>query len=38
MWAGQGVGLVETVKPAAQIIGDIVGEAEAVLKRLGSGA
>jgi NAD(P)H-dependent flavin oxidoreductase YrpB (nitropropane dioxygenase family) len=33
-WAGQGVGLVRRVRPASQIIRELVEEAEAVLARL----
>lgn len=34
-WAGQSVGLVKRVQPAAQIVREVVCEAEAVLRRLG---
>jgi nitronate monooxygenase len=33
-WAGQSCGLVRDIKPAGQIVGDIVREAEAVIERL----
>jgi nitronate monooxygenase len=36
MWAGQGVGLVKKVQPAAEIVREINAEAEVVLKRLGA--
>src|SRR5262249_22502105 len=35
MWAGQSVGLVSKIQPAAEIVRKIVGEADAILKRLG---
>lgn len=38
LWAGQGVGLVHEVLPAAQIVLRTVSEAEAILARLGRGA
>ena len=34
MWAGQGVGLVKKVQPAADIVREIDAEAQSVLKRL----
>jgi NAD(P)H-dependent flavin oxidoreductase YrpB (nitropropane dioxygenase family) len=37
LWAGQGVGLVREVKPAASIVREIAAEAEATLKRLAAG-
>ncbi|MEJ1935986.1 hypothetical protein WDZ92_37815 [Nostoc sp. NIES-2111] len=36
MWAGQGVGLVRKVQPAAGIVREIADEARVVLARLGS--
>jgi len=36
MWAGQGVGLADRVQPAAEIVAELVEEAEAALARLGS--
>ena len=36
LWAGQGVGLVNKLQPAADIVHDIDAEASAILKRLGS--
>ena len=30
---GQGMGMISSLKPAAQVIADIIKEAEAVLKR-----
>jgi len=36
-WAGQGVGLARRVQPAAEIVRELVAEADAVLSRLGSG-
>jgi nitronate monooxygenase len=36
MWSGQGIGLVDRVQPAAEIVRELVAEAEAVLARLGS--
>ena len=33
-WAGQSVGLVSKVQPAADIVRDIVNEATAILRRL----
>ena len=35
MWAGQTVGLVSKIQPAAEIIREIVDEADAILQRLG---
>lgn len=35
LWAGQGVGLVRRKQPAAEIVAEIVAEAEAVIKALG---
>lgn len=35
LWAGQGVGLVRKVQPAAEIVQEINREASAILKRLG---
>lgn len=35
MWAGQGVGLVKRIQPAAEIVREINAEARIVLKRLG---
>jgi NAD(P)H-dependent flavin oxidoreductase YrpB (nitropropane dioxygenase family) len=35
-WSGQGIGLVDRVQPAAEIVRELVEEAEAVLARLGS--
>jgi len=35
LWAGQGVGLVRRRQPAAEIVAEIVAEAEAVIKGLG---
>ena len=37
-WAGQGVGLARRVQPAAEIVREVVAEADAVLSRLASGA
>ncbi len=37
-YAGQSAGLVHDVKPAAQIIRDVMAEAEVVLRQLGGGA
>lgn len=37
MWAGQGVGLVTKVQPAADIVREIDAEARAILRRLGNG-
>ena len=34
MWSGQGIGLVDRVQPAAEIVRELVAEAEAVLARL----
>lgn len=34
LWAGQGVGLVSSLRPAAEIVGEIVAEAGATLQRL----
>ena len=34
LWAGQGVGLVRRRQPAAEIVGEIVAEAEAVIAGL----
>lgn len=36
MWAGQGVGLVRKLQPAAEIVHEIRDEASAILKKLGS--
>jgi NAD(P)H-dependent flavin oxidoreductase YrpB (nitropropane dioxygenase family) len=36
MWAGQGVGLVKKLQPAAEIVREIHDEAAAVLRRLGA--
>jgi NAD(P)H-dependent flavin oxidoreductase YrpB (nitropropane dioxygenase family) len=36
MWAGQSVGLVRKVQPAAEIVRDISGGADAILRRLGA--
>ena len=36
MWAGQGVGLVKKIQPAAEIVREIIAEAEAVISRLGA--
>ena len=36
MWAGQGVGLVRKLKPAAEILKEIDAEASAILARLGT--
>jgi nitronate monooxygenase len=36
MWSGQGIGLLDRVQPAAEIVRELVGEAEAVIARLGS--
>jgi len=38
MWAGQGVGLVRKVQPAAEIVREIRDEARAILARLGTAA
>lgn len=35
MWAGQSVGLVSKLQPAAEIIREIVAEADTILRRLG---
>jgi nitronate monooxygenase len=35
MWAGQGIGLVSRIMPAAEIVREINAEAEAVIERLG---
>ena len=35
MWAGQGVGLVHKLQPAAEIVNEIDAEASTILKRLG---
>ena len=35
MWAGQGAGVVRSIKPAAEIVREIDAEASAILKRLG---
>ena len=35
MWSGQSVGLVRKVQPAAEIVGEIVADARAILTRLG---
>jgi NAD(P)H-dependent flavin oxidoreductase YrpB (nitropropane dioxygenase family) len=37
LWAGQGVALAKEVKPAGEIVRDIVAEAESVLSALGGG-
>ncbi len=37
LWAGQSCGLVNDIKPAGQIVGDIVKEAEAIIDRLARG-
>jgi NAD(P)H-dependent flavin oxidoreductase YrpB (nitropropane dioxygenase family) len=34
LWAGQSVGLVSKLQPAGDIVRDIAGEAEAILRRL----
>jgi NAD(P)H-dependent flavin oxidoreductase YrpB (nitropropane dioxygenase family) len=34
MWAGESVSLVNEIKPAGQIVADIVGEAEAAPQNL----
>lgn len=34
MWAGESVGRVHEIKPAGQIVADIVAEAEAALRDL----
>jgi NAD(P)H-dependent flavin oxidoreductase YrpB (nitropropane dioxygenase family) len=36
LWAGQSVGLVSNLKPAGDIVREIAGEAEAILRRLGN--
>ena len=36
MWAGQGVGLVKKIQPAADIVREIDAEAKSVLARLGT--
>ena len=36
LWAGQGVGLVNKIQPAAEIVKEIYTEASAILKRLGA--
>lgn len=36
LWAGQGVGLVSRVEPAAEIVHEIAKEADAALRRLGA--
>lgn len=38
MWAGQGVGLVTHTQPAADIVAELVADAERVLRELGAGA
>jgi NAD(P)H-dependent flavin oxidoreductase YrpB (nitropropane dioxygenase family) len=38
LWAGQGVGLVHRIQPAAEIVREIAAEAQATLSRLGSTA
>jgi nitronate monooxygenase len=35
MWAGQSVGLVSKMQPAAEIVSEIVDEADTILRRLG---
>jgi nitronate monooxygenase len=35
MWAGQSVGLVRKVQPAADIVREIATDAQAILRRLG---
>jgi NAD(P)H-dependent flavin oxidoreductase YrpB (nitropropane dioxygenase family) len=37
LWAGQGVGLANAVKPAGEIVREIVAEADSVLSALGGG-
>jgi nitronate monooxygenase len=34
LWAGQGIGLIDSVRPAAEILADIDSGAEAILRRL----
>jgi len=34
MWSGQGIGLVDRVQPAAEIVRGLVDETDAVLARL----
>jgi NAD(P)H-dependent flavin oxidoreductase YrpB (nitropropane dioxygenase family) len=34
MWSGQGIGLADRVQPAAEIVRELVEEADAVLARL----
>jgi len=34
MWSGQGIGLVDRVQPAAEIVGDLVDETDAAIARL----
>ena len=38
LWAGQGVGLLHRIQPAAEIVREIASEAQAILSRLGSAA
>ena len=38
MWAGQGLSMVTSVKPAAEIVAEIVEEAGRVVRRLGEGS
>ena len=38
LWAGQGVGLVHRIQPAAEIVREIAAEAQATLSRLASTA
>jgi nitronate monooxygenase len=35
MWSGQGIGIADRVRPAAEIVRELVDEAEAALARLG---
>jgi nitronate monooxygenase len=37
MWSGQGIGIVDRVQPAAEIVRELAADADAVLARL-SGA
>jgi NAD(P)H-dependent flavin oxidoreductase YrpB (nitropropane dioxygenase family) len=34
LWAGQSVGLVSSIKPAAEIMNEVISEAEAILRAL----
>jgi NAD(P)H-dependent flavin oxidoreductase YrpB (nitropropane dioxygenase family) len=35
VWAGQSVGLVSTVRPAGEIVREISGQAQSIIRRLG---